>query len=132
MNYKAYFTLEKRLRRAGFNDHRSDLILPFTEGRTESLQELSPWEYQQFISWIKASFDLQEEDWQQSPENRMRRKIYALFIYHMGYTKEGLENWCIKYGKHHKGLNDHNYNELVNLVTQAENAYTSFTKAIAG
>ncbi len=69
MNYKAYFTLEKRLRKAGFDAHRSDLILSFTEGRTESLRELSPLEYKEFIQWIKISFNLQPEDWQQSPEN---------------------------------------------------------------
>ncbi len=131
MNYKAYFTLEKYLRKAGLDVHRSDLILSFTEGRTERLRELSPLEYHQFISWIKTTFDLHTEDWQQSPENRMRRKIYALFVHHMGYTKARLESWCMKYGKYHKRLNDHNYNELVDLVTQAENVYTSFTKAIA-
>ncbi len=131
MHYKAYFILEKQLQKAGFNVDRSELLLSFTDGRTKSLRALSSLEYQQFISWIKVTFDLQPEDWQQSPKNRMRRKIYALFIHHMGYTKERLENWCVKYGKYHKKLNDHNYNELIDLVTQAENTYTSFTKAIS-
>lgn len=131
MKYNAYFALEKRLVKAGFTADRSDLILSFTRGRTASLRELSPSQYKAFLQWVKARFHLEQEQWQQRPENQMRRKIYALFVHHMGYTREGLEHWCTQYGKYHKGLNAHTYNELVDLVTQAEQVYTSFTKVLS-
>ncbi len=60
----------------------------------------------------------------------MRRKIFALFIHHMGYSKKRMENWCIKYGKYHKRLNNHTHNELVELVTQAEKTYASFIPSV--
>ena len=132
MNYKAYFSLEGQLKQLGFVVDRKDFILSFTGGRTDSLKELSNEEYGRFIHWISERFDFSSKDWQQTPENRMRRKIYALFVYQMGYSKERLEQWCVKYGKYNKPLNLHSYQELVVLVTQAENVYQSFIKSISG
>ncbi len=124
MNYKEYFVLEKQLREIGFDAHRSDLISSFTEGRTESVRALSLPEYRQFISCIKTRFEFQ------SREDRMRQKVYVLFVDKMEYTEEELERWCVKYGKYHKGLNDHSYKALIELTTQAERAYISFVKGV--
>lgn len=129
--YKAYFAIENRLKNIGFNADRRSLITEFTEGKKNSLKSLSYREYQEFLNWIKTSFKLDDkEDWKNSPENKMRRKIYSLFVFKMKYSKERFENWCIKYGKFHKPLSKHSYEELVELTSQAELIYKSFLEEV--
>lgn len=140
INYRVYFALEKRLRDMGNNIERKELIEDFTEGKKSSLKELSAQQYRELCNWITQTFKLNEtqakSDWQNSPENQMRRKIITLFI-KMGYTTasgkidlEKLDKWAEQYGHLKKPLNKYNRLELPKLVSQAEAVYYSFIKSV--
>ena len=121
MSYAQYFALEKKIKSFGYDVERSELIDQFTKGQKDSLKALSAWEYKEFISWLQKSFAVKKsEAWKNDPRNIMRRKIIAIFVHKMGYSMAQLDEWCINKGSFHQRLNDHSYDQLVQLVTQAE------------
>lgn len=73
--------------------------------------------------------------------NTMRKKIIAL-SHQMGWSAihptsgnkiadmARINDWCVKYGHLHKELNEYSLAELPTLVTQFQNFYDSFLKAI--
>lgn len=73
--------------------------------------------------------------------NTMRKKIIAL-AHQMGWSAihpvsknkiadiPRIDAWAIKYGYLHKSLNNYTIQELPKLVTQFDNLYKSFLKAI--
>ncbi len=130
--YKAYFAIEKKLRATGWYGDRAELIESFTNGRKSSLRELTDREYKTFIAFLTTSGKQVAEDtgWQNSPENKMRRKVYSLFVYKMHYTPLEFQKWIVKYGKFHKPLQEHTHDELVELVSQAEKVYQSYINEI--
>lgn len=139
MNFKAYFAVEKRLKTIVPSITREELISEFTSGKKTSLKELSSWEYKEFIAWMNVMIGSKTQKpvptWRDTPENRMRRKIIALFVT-MGY-KTGdqsdmnrINEWCEKYGRFHKPLNDHSITELTLLTTQVETYYASFLNSL--
>jgi hypothetical protein len=135
MNYSAYFAKEKELKAKGFDFERSELVEQFTAGRKNGLSQLSHFEYAEFLRWLNSAFQ-QATNTEAKKCNQMRRKIIALF-HKMGYKLENgnidmqhVNDWCVKYGHKHKELNSYNYNELCDLLTQAESCYKSFLKAI--
>jgi len=137
MNYKIYFALENKLKRQIPSIERSELVREFTDGSKSSLKELSSWEYNEFIRWMNSLLGSEpaRQNLQHTPENRMRRKIIALFV-NMGYKNAGksdverINEWCIKYGQFHKGLNEHTLEELTQLTTQVEKVYATFIDAL--
>lgn len=134
-HYKAYFSLESQIKSKGIEVDRTELIEAYTNNKKSSLKALSRIEYLEFLSWLKTSFDLNPR-WLDSPENKMRRKIIALFK-KMGYVNElgkadmrRINNWSCNYGFGKKPLNDYTKKELPKLVTQAEKAYQSYLNSI--
>lgn len=121
--YSEYFAIEKEIKSQGFDIDRHEAVETFTDGRTNSLRGMGFDEYKAFIAWLKIQFKISPGHNIQC--DKMRKKIIMLFKHKMGYTMEGLDEWCIQYGKFHKGLNQHNYDELVQLVSQAEKVYQS-------
>lgn len=129
-NYKAYFALEKKANQMGFKESRQEVIEDFTNGEKTSLKELTQQEYKSLIKQLskllKTSVKREaKQDWQKTPENRMRRKIIAN-LRRCGYTTENgkadmdrINNWATTHGHAHKPLNDYNNKELVKLVTQS-------------
>lgn len=129
--YSIYFLLERQLKSMGIKEERSELINAFTRGKKQRLTSLSSTEYFIFLKWIKTTFDLTNSmPYQHSRENKIRRKIYALFIHKMNYSPSELELWCTKYGKFNKKINAHSYKELCILASQAERCYNSFINEI--
>ena len=131
-DFKQYFAIEKKLNAQGNNLTRAELIENFTEGEKTSLKALSEYEFKELVITLSRTLRMTKpnKDWMKSPDNKMRRKVYGLFVKKMGYTKEGMNQWCINKGKYHKPLNDHSRKELVHLVTQAELVYESFLKEV--
>lgn len=134
-DYYALFSMIKKIRSVGIPVDREDLVYEYTGGRTKSLRELTPAEYEGLIKWLSRQIDAHNSNWQNSPENQMRRKIIALF-YKMGYrvTTIGYQHpskadmtaikvWVMKYGYLHKDLNEYTVEELPKLVTQVEEIY---------
>lgn len=147
MNYSAYFTIEKSLGGRYFAD-RSEAVSMFTNGRKNSLKDLSEKEYWTFIGWLNRTFSTLLENVEgskgsdkdgQSPVssvstdilNHQRRKIIALLC-KIGYlTADGkadmqrIYQWVKSHGYLHKPLNAYTAEELPRLVTQAELFYKS-------
>lgn len=63
-------------------------------------------------------------------KDRMRKKVFSLMVHQMGYTKEQMLRWVVEYSPYKKPLNDHDYTELVKLVTQVEIVYNKHLKAL--
>jgi len=132
-DYRTYFEIEKRLNELGANLNRVELIETYTEGRKNSLKELSAWEYKTFCNWLSQRLASTQAEHARgnSPANRMRHKIIALFA-KMDYVNDDradmdrINKWCVKYGQYHKQLNDHNAQELIKLTAQVEQVYKSY------
>lgn len=133
--YKAYFAIEKQIKSNGISIERDELIQTFTEGKKCSLKSLSHGEYKEFLKWLKQSFQIGNKpkknvNWQNSPANRMRRKVYSLFVLKMGYTEAEMNKWCVTHGAYKKRLQDHSEYELVHLVSQAEQVHNKYITAL--
>jgi len=124
--YAQYFAIERKLKNQGRQIERKELIADFTNGRTSSLRGLSPSEYQEFVAQLSKNL----HDFKNSPENKMRQKVYALFVSKMGFSKDQMNSWCLKYSKAHKPLQEHNYQELIVLVHQVEQVFQSQLKSL--
>lgn len=135
--YQQYFAIEKKLKQSGYNTNRSELVETFTDGKKSGLKELTNREYNEFIQHLNRLVNNQhKQDWRNTPENKMRRKIISLFK-KMNYTTsddkadmEAIQNWCLKYGYLHKRLNNYNSQELPKLITQVERVYITFIEAL--
>lgn len=127
-NYKAYFALESKLKRMGLRAERSELVSSFTKGAKSGLSQLTPQEYKAFIRFLQTmvgSKTNQERnrDWQNTPQNRMRRKVYALLVHKLGYEESEMHQWVKKYSAAKCHLQKHSYGELVSLVSQIEQMF---------
>jgi len=105
-----------------------------------SLKTLTPMEYSELCRVTRQRIsNLQPKDrggrqtgktqannnWENSPENKMRRKIISLFRL-MGYTADAVDavkGWAKTKGYLKKELNSYTANELPELVSQAEIMY---------
>ncbi|MCZ2393398.1 MAG: hypothetical protein LC105_06060 [Chitinophagales bacterium] len=122
--YKEYFAIEKRIKQTGADIDRKELIADFTEGRTDSLRDLSPLEYRELCRSLNALLGHKQVPHER--KNQMRRKLIATLC-QCGFVNadnkpdmERIQNWCVQYGHAGKQLNDHTYKELQKLITQAE------------
>lgn len=130
-SYKAYFAIESQIKQLGVHVTRAELVEGFTNGVKSGLSDLTATEYNMFISWLQSHFDVNKnKGWQDTSENKMRRKIWVLFCQKMGFSKKEMYTWAIKKGKFKKPLKEHNLQELTVLVTQAEKVYESFLKEV--
>lgn len=130
MNYRKYFALEKQIKSHGFDVDRKDLIYSYTNGKKESLRALSSREYIEFTDWLIAKFKLKDTSWRNTPANKMRRKIWSLFVIKMGYSEADYKVWLVTKSKFKKPIGDHTHGELVELVSQADKVYQSYLNEI--
>lgn len=130
--YSKYFALEKKLKQSGHFPDRADVISEFTEGKKTSLKDLSNIEYIRLTSWLNNTLmnEKHTTNWQNTPENKMRQKLWVIFCKEMRYTQEAYEEWVIKYGRFHRPINDHTKEQLQLVLVQAEEVLKSFTKSI--
>lgn len=126
------------LRNAGLNEgDKKELVMSFTRQRTEHSSEMSFREADELIKWLESRFS------QLDRADRMRKKIISM-AREMGWEcspaslkgakpladMQRINQWCTRFGYLHKPLNDYKYKELPALVTQFEQVYRSFLKAI--
>lgn len=135
-NFATYFAIEKKIHNKGIHLDREFLIGQFTDDKKDSLRDLSPLEYSEFITWLNQTFDLMPskkkyDNKEDQYLNKQRRKIIAL-LSKMGYTtKEDKADmsriyaWVETHGYLHKSLNLYTLAELPKLVYQAEMFYKS-------
>ena len=126
MKYANYFAVAKKLEKQGHQICRAELISQFTAGKKNSLRELTDQEYKYFVADLSRRLN----DFKNSPENKMRQKVYALLVYKMKFSESEMNSWCVSYSRAHKPLNEHDYQELILLVHQAQQMYNSHIAAI--
>jgi len=117
----------KRLMR---QDDKENVILSWTNGRTTSLRQMSNDELDDLIDWLARPTT------RHSRTEKMRRKLIH-YAHLMGWQTVGgdadmtrLNNWCTKYGRYHKPLNDHTLAELPHLISQFEKTFQSYLNAV--
>lgn len=124
-------------------DMKADLVSDASHGRVSSTLELEESEMDDLILHLTRIQDgmnrtreakkVQEN----KKEDQMRKKILH-YCHMMRWYKEGtdkldwdrINNFCEKYGYHHKQLNQYNLAELRILVTQFEQVYKHFLQKI--
>ena len=134
---KIFKHLMAMLTKTKLQGRRHAICWEYSNGRTESSKELSNTEMLTIIHDLEKGFkELDRCD-------VMRKKIISM-AHEMGWRVKSqdvrsksqdikpkidiqrVDNWCVKYGAYHKGLNAHNYTELVHLLSQFEQFYQSF------
>lgn len=138
-------------------DAKPYLVESFSNGRATSSTELKDHEAIELIKYLKA--ELRKQQASAGPQhisqaipkltastpaqqaNTMRKKIIAL-AHQMGWSSihpssgnkiadmPRINAWAVKYGYLHKELNEYTIEELPKLVTQFQNLYNTFLKAI--
>lgn len=121
--YARYFAIEKKMKSIGMHPDRNEMIAEFTEGRTESLRDLTPGEYREFTNQLSQL--LNGDEARSDKMNTMRRKVIAILC-QCGFTKDGkadmkrIQEWCITHGHAHRELNRYDVIDLQKLITQSE------------
>lgn len=122
------------------DEHKAELVLSFTEGRTEHSSEMTYAECQLFIQWCQSQAREEEDKCQ-----RMRRKVLAIchdlqwykcdssgaLIKHLGRPVLDfvrIDAFCKERGNAHKPLQQHTSAELTKLVTIFERVLKSDLK----
>ncbi len=109
-------------------DDKKEIVLEYTNGRTDSSRQMHDNEAAQLIGYLQkiTAPNLKEE--------KMKNKILSL-AHEMGWELpngkvniDRVNAWCTKYSPWHKELDKHSLKELPTLVTQFENVYKSFIK----
>ncbi len=118
------------LTKANLQGRRHAIVFDYSGGRTESSRELTDPEIMRLIRDLEKGFkELDRAD-------KMRKKIISQ-AHEMGWElpsgkidMDMINAWCVKYGFKHKPLNSYSYKELPVLVTQFDNMYNDYLKAI--
>lgn len=104
-------------------DTRRMLVSQATGGRTESSSKMYKIEMSILLDHLK---ELNADETSTDTADRLRKKIISM-AHEMNWELVGgradmdrINNWCIKYGKYHRPLNDHSVVELGILISQFE------------
>jgi hypothetical protein len=137
---KRFFAILNELNRRGARIDRHEEIRKLTDGRTESLTELQPNEFNHLVSSLQIMLNevkgSKEQSWQpsNSPVERKRKKLLSVF-HELAAKVPNQYGSCAKgkanvdeimrhinaYGKHKAmRFNDFNEKQLNELITQFE------------
>lgn len=102
---------------------RKMMVSQATAGRTDSSSKMYRTEMSTLLDHLKS---LNTDETNSDKADRLRKKIISM-AHEMSWESlqgradmERINNWCIKYGKYHRPLNDHSILELGILITQFE------------
>lgn len=135
MNLQLNKQLHTLLSANGLMAEKANIVLGFTQGRSESSKELTEREAREMIEWMRSltpSPSPQRE--RGDAANKMRRKIISL-AYEMHWAKAGdwraavaaIDKFCLsEKSLFKKALNAHSYKELVQVVSQFESMYKKY------
>ncbi len=137
-NFAGYFGLEKQVLIKTRNSvDRAEIISQFTNGHKSSLKDLSEAEYSDLLKWMRTTFKVESDtEWQNSPENKMRRKIIGYFKSMHYLLPSGaadlkrINKWCTQYSITKKELNANTKAELTKIISQVEIMYKNFLKSL--
>jgi len=132
--------LHALLAQANLTAQKANLIHGTTNGRTEKSSELSNFEANELIRYLRTKLPQLSTNGLDAKADKMRKKILSL-AWQMNWTYTNtkraivcdikrVDTWCEKYGYLHKPLNEYTYQELPRLLTQFEAVYNSYINAI--
>lgn len=110
---------------------KADLVLGFTQGRSESSRDLTMQEAQEFINYLK------QLDNHAEAANTMRRKILSMCHRIKWEHEDGkvdlerLNNWCRTRSYLKKELNAYQYKELPKLVAEFQQVYKHYLNKVS-
>ncbi|WP_044203896.1 hypothetical protein [Flammeovirga sp. OC4] len=113
----------------GIKEQRKDIVLQYTEGRTDSTKEMTQDEVLLMLQDLLIQINPPEYEVQKKEVSKMRSKIIAIASkIGMVELKENFKEtdwsyfnaWMMQYGYLHKRLPKYKLNELPKLVSQFE------------
>lgn len=117
------------------NDTKKEMVMTVTKGREKSSAKLTMEECQSLINSLNANQHTPRpnytDKYKDDPEDKQRKKIISI-CYEMRWTLDKqidwkrLNTWLLKYGIHHKVLNDLSETELPATITQFEELLKHF------
>lgn len=116
---------------------KANILLGFSDGRTEHVSELEHDEAAELIRFLqkkKFALDRKAADPHAASVDKMKRKIISMAHEMNWKTPAGridmkkVNGWCVKYGHQHKALDRYTYAELPALINQFQNMYTQYIK----
>lgn len=117
------------LSKCNLRAQKANVLLGFSDGRTEHVNELEEKEAAELITFLQRK----ARDMDRTPRalwtDRMKRKIISM-AHELGWklpngkiNMKSVNGWCVKYGYLHKRLDEYKYRELHTLVQQFEQMY---------
>lgn len=117
------------LQELGLTDQRAELALQYSNKRTERTSQLYYSECAELIKDLEGSQEQEEDvrfvDAEGEAAKNMRRKFFAI-CHELKWKKNGkldydrINAWLLKYGYLHQKINDYEYDELPELISQIE------------
>ncbi|WP_317899452.1 hypothetical protein [Aurantibacillus circumpalustris] len=121
------------------SDVKEDLVMQFTNGRETRSSAMKPEECQALINHLNVVIkqmvkvvEVPKPVWENSPENRMRKKVLSI-CHEMGWKLPSgkidmnrVNDFCEKRGHKHCKLNFYKVDELPELVTQFEKVLKAY------
>lgn len=153
MNNQLNAELHAELNRAGWMEHKPDLVTSFTEGRTHHSSEMNDAEARELISHIRRNnpktksarqFETTGIPASSNAADKMRKKILSMCHKMQWYKRdeygslllkkgkpqldwERIDNFCVARSHYKKELKKHSSQELPTLVTQFQNVLKSYS-----
>ena len=130
-NYREFYALIK-----GKPYSKAEIVSSFTEGKTESLSEMSDIQYSLLMQHIRPSRDL--GSFTPKPGDAQRKKMISIArqmnwgdqVQSSSSVVQAVNHWCLKQ-RYKKPLMQHNVQELNILVTiMEEKVYPSYLKGL--
>lgn len=131
--YSRFYAVIAQINRAGGNLNKEDLVLTFTQGRTDKLTDLSIQEFQELERRLLISTNLRPSkiDYINDPLDKTRKAIISQFK-SIGRTAQNAIAWAEKYGVNgvKRKFNDYTGQELFKLLLNAKKVKEDYIKSI--
>ncbi len=130
--------LHSLLNKTNLTPLKPDLVCSFTDDRTTHSSEMNDEEATELCNYLQDELNKGTGENEGVRMNRMRRSVISM-AYEMGWASAGDWKTALdkinlfsigKHGKFKKALQDHSYQELVQVVTQFRQLYKKHLKAI--
>lgn len=124
--YSQFFAAYNASKKKGNNNTKEETVYSFTDGRTDSLKDLSEWELQELNRQLSGIAPANN-----TKEDKMRKAIIAIFKKMNRPTADAI-GWAEKQGVRgeKKAFNDYTTQELYVLIHVAEKVLYDWQTAI--
>lgn len=120
-NYNRFFAVLKQINSSGTNLSKEDVISDFTNGRTNSLTDLSLQDFQEVERQLINRAGKLAKQPQYDEREKLRKAIISVFR-SINRSVSDAKNGCVKYGVNGNktSFNSYSYQELIILLVNAK------------